>query len=170
MASPPKRKKLIKKKGKNEIEKAKETVFRFLSYRPRSIEEVKRKLEEKGFSPLTIKRTLSRVKELGYLNDCDFAYTFARSSIENKQWGIVRIHDALLKKGISQEIINHTTDKIKKEYNFTQVARKALEGRFAHFRSHQLVDKKTRNRAINYLRRKGFPWDTIFSLIKPLDE
>jgi regulatory protein len=167
---PPKKKKVKKKKGGNEIEKAKETAFRFLSYRPRSIEEVKKKLKEKGFSSLTIKKVTARVKELGYLNDHDYAYAFARSSTENKQWGIVRIYDALVKKGISQEIINQTITKIKKDYDITQTAHRALENKFAIFNPHQRVDKKTRNRAIQYLRRKGFSWDTIFSVIKSTDD
>ena len=131
-----------KKKGRNEIEKAKETVFRFLSYRPRSIEEVRRKLKEKDFPPHTIKRVLARVEELGYLNDRDYAYTFACSSIENKQWGTLRIRDALLNKGVSQEIINQTIARIEEEYDVTQVARRALEIKFAHIRYHEKADEK----------------------------
>ncbi len=165
MAYPPKRKKEKKKKGKNDIENATQAVFRFLSYRNRSVEEVKRKLKEKGFPPSTIKRTLARVKELGYLNDHDYAYSFACSSIENKQWGTVRIHDVLIHKGIPQEIINHTIAKIKKEYAITKVARCALETKFIQFRSHQPADKKTRKKATDFLKRKGFTWDTIMSVI-----
>ena len=165
MVLPLKRKKVEKKKGRNEIEKAKETVFRFLSYRPRSIEEVRRKLKEKNFPPLTIKRVLARVEELGYLNDRDYAYTFACSSIENKQWGTLRIRDALLNKGVSQEIINQTIARIEEEYDVTQVARCALEIKFTHIRYHEKADKKTRDKAINYLKRKGFSWDIIYSVI-----
>jgi len=158
-----------RKKERDEFEEAKETVFHLLSFRPRSVEEVKRKLEEKGFSSLAIKRALERVKELGYLDDRDYAYMFARSSTENKHWGPVRIHDTLVKKGISQEIINQTIAKIKEEYDITQVARRALDTKFTHFRFHQHADKKTRSKAINYLRRKGFSWNIIFSVIKPID-
>ena len=165
MVLPLKRKKVEKKKGRNEIEKAKETVFRFLSYRPRSIEEVRRKLKEKDFSPHTIKRALARVEELGYLNDREYAYTFACSSIENKQWGTLRIRDALLNKGVSQEIINQTIARIEEEYDVTQVAHRALEIKFAHIRYHEKADEKTRGKAINYLKRKGFSWDIIYSVI-----
>jgi regulatory protein len=170
LAYPVKRKKLKKRKGENDSEKAKETAFRFLSYHPRSVEEIRRKLTEKNFSPLTIKRTLARIEELGYLNDRSFAYDFARSSIENKQWGIIRIRATLAKKGISQEIITHTTAKINETYDFTQVARRALETKFTHFRSPQPADKKIRDRAANYLRRKGFAWNIILSIIKSTDE
>ncbi len=166
MVCPLKRKKVRTKKGRNEIEKANETAFRFLSYRPRSVEEVKKKLEEKGFSPLTIKKTLARVKELGYLNDRDYAYAFACSSIKNKQWGTMRIHSALLGKGVSREIANQTVARIKEEFDINRVARQAVEIRFAHFGSHKQVDEKTRNKAVNYLRRKGFCWDTIYTVIK----
>jgi regulatory protein len=165
-----KRKKLKKRKGENEIEKAKETAFRFLSYRPRSVEEIRRKLKEKNFPPLTIKRTLARIEELGYLNDRNFAYDLACSSIENKQWGIIRIRDTLAHKGISQEIITHTTAKIEEIYDFTQVARRALEAKFTHFRLHQPADEKIRKRAVNYLRRKGFSWNIILSVIKSTDK
>ena len=165
MDYPPKRKKEKKKKGKNDVENATQTVFRFLSYRNRSVEEVKRNLKEKGFLPFTINRTLARVKELGYLNDHEYAYSFACASIENKQWGTVRIHDVLQHKGIPQEIINNTIAKIKKEYDITKVARSALETKFIQFRSHQPTDDKTRKKAADFLKRKGFTWDTIVSVI-----
>ena len=152
------------KTEKNEIERAKETAFHFLSYRSRSSAEVKRKLEEKEFSPLTITKTLSRVKELGYLNDYDFAYTFARSSLEKKQWGTLRITDALLKKGVAQDIINETLAQLTKECDLTQVARRALKHKFAHTLG-QHAGEKTRQNVISYLRRKGFCWDIISAVI-----
>jgi len=164
-----KKKKMNPKTEKSEIERAKETAFHFLSYRSRSSAEVKRKLEEKEFSPLTITRTLSRVKELGYLNDADFAYTFARSALENKQWGTLRIHDALLKKGVAQDIINQTLAELSKECDLIQVARRALEHKFTR-ESHQHAGEKTRRKVISYLRRKGFCWDTISAVITTGDK
>jgi regulatory protein len=162
---PPKKKKENKKKGENDIESATQTVFRFLSYRNRSVEEVKRKLQEKGFPPYTINKTLARVKELGYLNDHEYAYAFACAAVENKQWGTLRIHDVLAHKGIPQEIINNTIAKINKEYDIKKVARSALETRFIQFRSPQQADKKSRKKAADFLKRKGFTWDTIVSVI-----
>lgn len=156
------------KKGKSEFERAKETAFHFLSCRSRSSAEVKRKLEEKEFSPLTITRTLARVKELGYLNDADFAAAFARAALEKKQWGTLRIHDALLKKGVAQEIIDQTLAQLSRECDLTQVARRALEHRFRR-EPHRYTEKKTRQKVISYLRRRGFCWDTIAAVITPGD-
>jgi len=165
LAYPPEREKEKKKTGKNDIENATQTVFRFLSYRNRSVEEVKKKLQEKGFLTVTINKALARVKELGYLNDHEYAYSFACASIENKHWGTVRIHDVLAHKGVPQEIINHTIAKIKNEYDIIKVARCALETKFTQFSSHQPADEKTIKKATDFLKRKGFTWDTIVSVI-----
>lgn len=157
------------RKEKSEIEKARETAFRFLAYRPRSLEEVKRKLEEKGFSPPAIRSTLARAKELGYINDRDYAYAFARSAMKNKQWGTLRIHHVLLEKGVSRDIASQTVERLKEEFDIRNLARQALAIRFAHFQSVKPVDQQTRNRAIRYLRRKGFCWDTIYTVIQSSD-
>ena len=165
MVYPEKRKKLSRKKKESEIEEAKEAAFRFLSYRSRSVLEVKRKLQEKGFSPHTIAATLYRLLELGYLNDQEYAVTVARSSIENKQWGPMRIHDALVKRGIARDIIDRTLAELMQEYDVFQVARRAFDSRFA-LDSHQLAEEKTRRKVVDYLKRKGFSWNTIYSVIK----
>ena len=163
-----KRKKLSRKKKENEIDSAKDTAFRFLSYRSRSVLEVKRKLQEKEFSPHTITATLSRLMELGYLNDQEYAVTVARSSIENKQWGPIRIHDALVKKGIEKDIIDNTLEELTKEYDLTRVARLAFDSKFS-ITPVQLAEEKTRRRVIGYLKRKGFSWNTIMAVIKSVE-
>jgi len=84
--------------------------------------------------------------------------------MENKQWGTLRINDALLKKGVAQDIIIETLAKLKKECDLTQVARRALEHKFT-LTPHQHTGGKTRQHVISYLRRKGFCWDTISAVI-----
>ena len=156
---------MSKNKEGNELERAKDTAFRFLSYRPRSVLEVKRKLQEKEFPPHSITATISRLMELGYLNDQEYAATLVRSSIENKQWGPIRIHDALVKKGIEKEIIDQTLAELAKEYDLTRGARLAFDSKFS-FKPDQLAEEKTRRKVIDYLKRKGFNWNTILSVIK----
>ena len=159
---------MSRKKKENEIDTAKDTAFRFLSYRSRSVLEVKRKLQEKEFSPHTITATLSRLMELGYLNDLEYAVTVARSSVENKQWGPIRIHDALVKKGIAKDIIDHTLTEFTKEYDVTRVARLAFDSKFS-LKPDQLAEEKTRRKVIGYLKRKGFNWNTILAVIKSVE-
>ena len=106
--------------------------------------------------------------ELGYLNDQEYAVTVARSFLENKQWGPIRIHDALVKKGIAKDIIDNTLAELVKEYDLTRVALLAFESKFS-LKPDQLAEEKFRRKVIGYLKRKGFSWNTILAVIKPTD-
>lgn len=166
MAYPAKRKKeKPKRTPKESVEAAKALAFRFLSYRSRSSEEVRGKLSGAGFSPAVIEQVLARLTGLGYLNDYEFALACGRSWIEHKLWGTSRIRDALLKKGVSQEIIDPALQELSCDHDFSHVARRALKSRFSSADIRRPIEKKTRQRAIGFLLRKGFSWDTISDVL-----
>ena len=168
MAYPAKRKRESRKREeKDDIEAAKQLAFRCLSYRSRSTEEVKEKLHGSGFSPAAVEKALARIKELGYLNDYEYALTFGRSCIEHKLWGITRIRDALLKKGVAPGTIASALQALVQEYDFNRIARRALECRFSPVEIRKPAGNKTRQKAIAFLLRKGFSWDTISDVIDP---
>ena len=168
MAYPAKRKRESRKReAKEDIEAAKQLAFRCLSYRSRSTEEVREKLGEAGFSPAAIEKALARIKELGYLNDYEYALTFGRSCIEHKLWGITRIRDALLKKGVAPGTIASALQSLAQEHDFSRIARRALESRFSPVEIRKFTGDKTRQKAIAFLLRKGFSWDTISDVIDP---
>ncbi len=132
MAYPAKRKKEMRKREvKGNIEEAKNLAFRFLSYRSRTSEEVRRKLSESGFSPSAVEGAIARLEELKYLNDYDYARASGRSCVEHKCWGPARIRDALLKKGVAPAIITSVVQELADEHDFSRVARRALETRFS---------------------------------------
>ena len=54
--------------------------LQFINHRPRSIEETRRRLSEKGFSDEVVEQTLQRLVEKNWLDDLDFA----RQWIENR--------------------------------------------------------------------------------------
>ena len=54
--------------------------LQFINYRPRSVEETRRRLLEKGFSEAVVEVTLEKLIEKGWLDDVDFA----RQWIENR--------------------------------------------------------------------------------------
>lgn len=54
--------------------------LQFISHRPRSIEETRRRLSEKGFSDEVVETTLEKLLDKNYLDDLDFA----RQWIENR--------------------------------------------------------------------------------------
>ncbi len=90
--------------------------FRFLSYRSRSIKELRERLEKeaksKGYlTDVHIEATVEYLIREGYLNDENFAREITESKQNNKDWGATKIAFELRKKGIPADII----DKVLKE-------------------------------------------------------
>jgi regulatory protein len=168
LAYPAKKKRASRKREPREdIEAAKGLAFRYLAYRPRSTEEVRGKLGEAGFSPAAVEKALDRIKELGYLYDYEYACTFGRSCIEHKLWGITRIRDALLRNGVSPGTVASALQVLAQEYDFSRLARRALASRFSPAEITKPDGKKARQKAIAFLLRKGFSWNTISDVINP---
>jgi regulatory protein len=64
----------------DEIEVAKDHALNFLSYRPRSADEVKRNLREKGYSDSVLEAVMGRLEQAGLVDD----EAFARFWVENR--------------------------------------------------------------------------------------
>lgn len=166
MAYQAKRKKESRKREASEdSEAAKQLAFRYLSYRPRSTEEVRSKLLESGFSPVAVEQALGRIRDLGYLNDYEHALTFGRSCIEHKLWGASRVRDALVNKGIPGGIVASALQTLEQEHDYTRTARRALHARFSPAELTKAAGIKARQKAIAFLLRRGFAWDTIARVI-----
>src|SRR3712207_3697125 len=65
-------------RSKDEITQAVDSASRFLSYRPRSTQEVRDNLTKKGITPDTLEVALERLAALGYLDDQAFAAFWVR--------------------------------------------------------------------------------------------
>jgi len=85
--------------------------MQFINYRPRSVDETRRRLSEKGFSEEVVEATLSRLLEKSWLNDLDFC----RQWIENRNTFRPR-SDRLLSyelrlKGVADDVITQALEK-----------------------------------------------------------
>ncbi len=85
--------------------------MQFINYRPRSVDETRRRLGEKGFSEEVVEATLSRLLEKSWLNDLDFC----RQWIENRNTFRPR-SDRLLSyelrlKGVADDVITQALEK-----------------------------------------------------------
>lgn len=143
---------------------AKETAYRFLSYRDRSSHEIVSKLGEKGFSKEIVSEVVAFLTEAGYLNDARFARQWARSRMETRRLGPVRLKGELQKKGIAPEEIMAVLGALSEETELPLLAEEALLRKFKG--SASLQEPKVRQRAFDFLRRKGFNTDTILKVFK----
>ena len=72
---------------------------RFLEARPRSADEVRRRLREAGYRPDLVEGTLVRLAELGYLDDAAFARAWVESRDRARPRGARALRDELRRSG-----------------------------------------------------------------------
>lgn len=109
---------MMNKEASKETDKfllAKETAFRFLSYRPRSVNEVCKKLAQKGFSSEVINRVITILEDQRLVDDHEFASMWLRSRMADKPSGRIKLYFELIQKGIDKEIIGLALEKLSPE-------------------------------------------------------
>jgi len=143
-----------------QLKKAKGIALRLLALRPRSCKEVTGKLIQKGFIPSVIESVVVFLTDYGYLNDQKFAQALAVHLLENRKFGFARIGATLKERGVSPELAKATIAHLKQNYSEEKTALQIMKRRFSHFDVHQATPKD-KGRLINFLRRRGFSWETI---------
>lgn len=74
---------------------------RFLEVRPRSVEEVRRRLREAGYRPELVEGAVDRMTALGYLDDAAFARAWVESRDRARPRGARALRDELRRKGVA---------------------------------------------------------------------
>ena len=88
-----------------ELEMAKRQTLHFLSFRLRSVEEVRKFLFKKNHQPELIQKAIGELSEHKFLDDQVFADWWAESRIK-QGWGQMKIKNELKMKGVGEEIIS----------------------------------------------------------------
>lgn len=153
-----------------ELQKAKDTAYRFLAYRPRSKKEVVGKLRSRGFSEKIIQEVLKTLEEYGYIDDAEFASGWTRYRLKNKPVGKIRLKSELREKGIKPGIIEKAlSDSYKKDER--DVARELAAKRALTYKG--LERKVIQRRLYGFLTRRGFSFEisrnAVFDVLKDLD-
>ncbi len=77
---------------------------RFLGTRPRSVVETRRRLIDAGYPPPLIEEVVTRLAELGYLDDAAFARAWVESRDRAHPRGEAALHRELTLTGIDREV------------------------------------------------------------------
>ncbi len=128
---------------------------RFLGYRPRSESEMRQRLARHGFEETAIEKTLERLKELGYVNDDEFARYWVENRESFSPRGRRLTTMELKKKGLEADIIEKAVsgiDEADSAYRAAQSRVRRLEA---------LDYNAFRLRLGQYLGRRGFNYATI---------
>jgi len=130
----------------------------FLSSRMRSEAEIKKYLAGKGYLPLTIENTISKLKEYSYINDEEFANQLIRSY---PSLGQAALKQKLIQKGVPQNTIKSFLESIDAESEEEKaeiIAKKYLKNR--------INSKNIKQKLNNHLISKGFSFEIASKLTK----
>ena len=124
------------------LQKAKDYALRYISYRPRTVWEVNKKLTDKGYDHQIIALAIVFLKEYCFLDDLEFARFWIRNRQKVKPCGSRRIYCELVQKGIAKSIIDKCLAEITPEHEEEAAA--------------ALVEKKCQRAPFDYNKIRGF--------------
>ena len=111
----------------DELKRGKIQAFRYLANRDHSEKELADKLKKKAFAEPVIRNVITDLKEKHFLNDTAFAEIFARNRLIQKPVGHRQLRFDLVKKGISETILDETLTAVYEEFNESELARQLAE-------------------------------------------
>jgi len=136
-------------------ERAMQYALRVLGYRARSEQEIRRKLERKGFSARVTDRALMELTRLQLLDDREFAHSWVST---RTGYGPVRLRCELRQKGIDADLAEETITTLRSEDDdfatAWRLARKAQRGS-------AIRDRTELRRLRQLLLRRGFTGDVV---------
>jgi regulatory protein len=148
--------------GQDDVEKAVDRAARFLAYRPRSTQEVRRNLEEKGTEPEVIQAAIERLRAMGYLDDAAFAQYWVQNRSEFKPLSPKALRYELCQKGVPADIIDVTLESLEAG----DLAYRAALGRVSKLRG--TSKKMFRQKLSTFLQQRGFGYTTIREAVERL--
>jgi regulatory protein len=147
-------------KDEDEFAAAREKALRFLSYRPRSIDEVRRNLWRKEIDEAVIEKVVAYLRERELLDDRAFARYWVEQRETFKPRGRRALHQELRKKGVERQIIDDVLQSVNEREAAERAARKRAR-RWSH-----LPYDTFRQKLGGYLQRRGFDYEIVRSTIE----
>jgi regulatory protein len=134
--------------------RARQSAFRFVSYRPRSIAEVRRNLLGKKYDEIIVETVINDLVERDYLDDEAFAAYWVEQRETFKPRSQFALRQELHEKGVPREIIRSAV----RQVDESDAANKAAEKRA--YRWSHYTEEAFQEKMISYLRRRGFNYNT----------
>lgn len=141
----------------DELTQARDHLQRLLSFRPRSIQEARSRLQQKRYSTPIIQQVIREAEERGWLDDTAFAKLWVQDRLVAKPKGKALLKSELRAKGIASELIEQTLNEA--EINEEEIIQQLVEQQKTLY---QGEDRTTRERKLHaFLRRRGFSPEAI---------
>ncbi len=149
------------------LQQAVDRALNYLSFRPRSREEVRRYLKRKETPPELIDVVLTRLDKLDFVNDRTFATFWVESREQFNPRGSRALKNELRMKGVEREVVDEMVSDEKDEERALMAGRKKA---LSIVRIPNMDYKTFRTRLGSFLQRRGFGYDVSTRTVKALWE
>ena len=151
----------------NELTAAYDRALNLLAFRARSARELERRLVQKGVTPERAIRVIAKLRDVGLIDDTDFARQLARSKMSSGA-SRRRVHQELFKRGVAREVADEAVERVVEEDGLSDA--ESIE-RIARKKWRTLggLDEPTRRRRLfAFLARRGFDSDDVSRVVRQL--
>ncbi len=140
------------------VAKAYDKAVAFLSVRPRSTAEVRKRLQEAEVDEAALEAVLARLTEQGYLNDAEFARYWVENRQQFRPKGEQALRQELRRAGVDNEAIDETLAGL----DTSEAAYNAARTKAERLRLLAEQDPSAFKQKLgNFLLRRGFTYDIV---------
>ncbi len=147
-----------------DVEKARQKTFdravNLLTYKPRSIMELRTRLMEKEWTNSAIvEEVIKKLESYRYLDDAQFAKNFASSKIRQKPIGKRVLKQKLAQKKLDKETVDAAIEKAFSETPEEEIIDRAIEKRLRG--TGKPTERAEVKKFYDFLLRQGFSYDLV---------
>jgi len=142
---------------------AKNAAYDSLSYRIRSVSEIRKKLKEKKISEPAITKVLQLLSEQNLVNDAEFAKVLIGDKIKKKPVGRKVLMQKLFEKGVSKEVSQNAMESYFTPNDEKALALESFKKYYKKIKDRDLYEQK--RKTYEHLARNGFDYEVISEII-----
>jgi regulatory protein len=140
--------------------KAKAAALDYIAYKARTEHEVRQKLRKKGFPDPVADEAVARMRELGYLDDAEYARAYTRGRLSGRGHGPHRIRADLRRRGIAPSTIDAALADLVEHDDLRETALRHGRKRWRRLQREEDPYKR-RQKLAGFLQRRGYDFDLI---------
>jgi len=144
-----------------------EYAVKCLGARAYSSGDMRSKLKLRAAEPVDADRTIDRLKDIGYLNDQQFAESYATARVENDGFGRMRVLNDLRAKRVTGELAEQAVEHALGDKTEAELIDSFIERRMGSIAAGgPIEDERKLAAAYRKLRRAGFSSGPILAALK----
>ena len=147
----------------DELKKCKNSALKIIEKSYKSKKEMREKLLAKGFTNDIINSVLNFLEEYKFIDDTKYATLYIKDKIKNQ--GRNKIKYSLIKKGLSENIIEENLECIDKEYEKEQALSIAIK-RYEILKKREDDKYKLSQKLFRFLATKGYDFECCSEIVK----